>query len=603
MFSASLQSSRLNIWKYASRVLSIMMIITLLMSYIPSVWGAPVAKPILKSAKPAKTSMPLITKAAALKFTPRQISSMVPSLVSDNTTRLVLRRDSGEIHWVFTRFDVDWHKGDLNLKFGWKSDRKGIASAVWQVSEIRYASNLNDWKNPPGLLASGKSDLPVDNSDAIFYVDLTKFAPKPPSSFTSIAAMTSVNKAAIKNAMSLVGKKDKKDKKNNIFLKTSNIPSVMKSKMDAEPAVFPAHVYYIRLVPLDKNGKCAGQPSNPVEIHYGEFTQENVVMYTNLAEKVRENLPAVAHPSIRISEYAPIQKQADNAHYRFIALQNWPPVMPVYKAGQHLDFTPHAEDKSWWEDLGDFISDVVSFVSSAVNWVSKAYESIKAYAVNLVASVLGDWAKGPLMMALNAGLVALGVPPSLPNFSDLTNMGKDYLISTAADYAGIPGDQAAMAVNAVVDKAKESENGGGNAAVWLKPDPAAYYRPAYMMLEVSNPTNQVTDRVTAYITFEPVNDPDFKTYNEPVFSTVCMPVPHMNPGEKFVMPVCLAEYTQLRQMDTDLNVGKHRFWIRYCGMPAKVTVSTFFANSNTKNPQVTHDTLVLQNCQNAYSAK
>lgn len=576
------------------------MLLTIFTMLASCAWGAPIRKPSSKIAVPVKAGTQLISKAAAIKFTPRQISSMIPGLITDTSADLVLRRDSGEFHSVFTNFNVNWKTGDTNLKFGWKSKRKDIVSAVWQVSDIRYAANLNDWKNPPGLLASGKSDVQTSDYGTIFYVDLTMFAPKPPSNIKTISAMSSTNKSAIVNAMSLVDRKAGKDKKANIFIKAKTIPAVLKSKMEAEPLVLPQYVYYIRVVPLDKNGKCAGQPSNTVEIHYGEFTPETVTIYADLEKKNRESLPPVAHPSVRILEYKPIQKQADNAHYRFIALQNWPPVMPMYKAGQHLDFTPHASDKSWWDKLGDFISDVVSFVSDAVNWVSKAYESIKQYAVNLVASALGDWAKGPLMMALDAGLVAIGVPPSLPNFSDLTNMGKDYLISAAADYAGIPGDEAAKAVNAIVDKAKENENGGGNPAVWLKPDPDAYYRPAYLMLEVSNPTDQITDRVTAYITVDPVNDPDFNMYHEPVFSYVCMPIPHMNPGEKFVMPVCLAEYMQLRQLDTDLNVGKHRFWLRYCTMPAKVTVSTFFANSNTRNPFETNETLYLQSCQNPY---
>ena len=569
-----------------------------LMSDVSGVWGASASKPSTSLIKPAMIKMPMISKAEALKFTPKQISALIPIAASSNTTRLVLRRDSGEFHHQFTEFDVDWHKGELNLKLGWTTKRTDAVSAVWQVSEIRYAANLNDWKNPPGLIASGKSDLPVGNGNAIFYVDLSKFAPKPPSSYIAMSAMSSINKTAIITSMSHADKKIKFQP-----AKMGAISTAFKTKKKAEPSVFPTHTYYIRLVPLNKNGKCAGQPSNPVEIRYGEFTQKNVEMYTNLAQTNRDNLPAVAQPVVRIKNYAPIQRQASNAHYRFVVLQNWPPVMPVYKAGQHVDFTPHAEDKSWWEELGDFISDVVSFVSDAVNWVSKAYESIKAYAVNLVASALGDWARGPLMMALNAGLVALGVPPSLPNFSDLTNMGKDYLISTAADYAGIPGDQAAIAVNAIVSKATESENGGGNPVVWLKPDPDAYYRPAYMMLEVSNPTNQVTDRVTAYITIEPQNDPEFKTYQEPVFSPVCMPIPHMNPGQSFSMPICLAEYTQLRQLDTSMDAGWQRFWVRYCGLPAKVSVSTFFANTNTKNPYVTHETQYLQNCQNPYPAK
>ena len=39
---------------------------------------------------------------------------------------------------------------------------------------------------------------------------------------------------------------------------------------------------------------------------------------------------------------------------------------------------------------------------------------------------------------LDAGLVALGIPPSLPNFDQLMNEGLDYLASSVVEQIGVP---------------------------------------------------------------------------------------------------------------------------------------------------------------------
>jgi hypothetical protein len=41
-------------------------------------------------------------------------------------------------------------------------------------------------------------------------------------------------------------------------------------------------------------------------------------------------------------------------------------------------------------------------------------------------------------------LASIGIPPTLPNFDQLANMGTDYLATIAMEQAGIPADSLAQ---------------------------------------------------------------------------------------------------------------------------------------------------------------
>lgn len=563
--------------------------------------------PSLGAGTPAKVNNAgkLVKMNASLdaKLTPQQVLQRLP-ILSVTSTDLALYRDSGtEFHAELKKWTVNWRdKSAMNLKFGWKTKEKNITHAAWQVSIVRFSPDPNNWENPAGLVASGKSEVPKTGGKAIFYVDLSKFAPQPPTHSSAIMA-----KGPKPNLVSLLNNgKSYSDLSKGKIIKVGLRKQASAAKpgpnlMHTDKMVIPLTnmVYYVRVVPLDKANRCVGIPSNEVEITYGEYIQDPVKFTDNPTQPNNDSWPSVNHPTVKILKYQQVRQTVPGASYHYVCIRDFG---LVYKAGDKLDFTPHQDDDSFWDSLGDFFGDVVSFASGALNWVANAYQSIKEWAVNTVASVVGDWAKGPLMAGLNIGLAAMGLPPDIPNFGELTSMGTDYLIKAAADYSGLPPEETSMAVNALVDSAKATENGGGNPLVWLKPDPDYYYHPAYLLLEVKNTTQSPTERVSLNVTFNPLDDPDFKTYVEPVFTSHSVWVPTLQPGEKFTVPVFLKEYTQLRQLDTDINLGVHRFWIRYCGKPAEVKAYTFFAQPKIKNQYVTQQTLRLERCNVPYMA-
>jgi len=80
--------------------------------------------------------------------------------------------------------------------------------------------------------------------------------------------------------------------------------------------------------------------------------------------------------------YTPIKWETNDWTYRYVvtrqpkqneifpAFGSNQPYAP-FTVGTKLDFTPHPEDKSWWEEavdaVSDFFSDVVRFIGDLTN--------------------------------------------------------------------------------------------------------------------------------------------------------------------------------------------------------------------------------------------
>ncbi|MDF2891163.1 MAG: hypothetical protein K0R80_1530 [Clostridia bacterium] len=165
---------------------------------------------------------------------------------------------------------------------------------------------------------------------------------------------------------------------------------------------------------------------------------------------------------------------------------------------------PNGEEKPWYEELWDgvceFFENLTYVCSQIVNQVSTAYNDLKAgiieFAVNLCP--IGPL-KGAFKMALeglaNYGLIALGLPPTLPNFDDLTSMGAEYLAELALTEAGVlpnplvDGEDIGKITDSIKDEMKKSNdhpNPNPINSKFLKLNPRFQYRPAYIEVEVKN---------------------------------------------------------------------------------------------------------------------
>lgn len=271
--------------------------------------------------------------------------------------------------------------------------------------------------------------------------------------------------------------------------------------------------YYVRVVAL-KPGKDVGTVeasySKGVTVEYGRPKASNIKIYEN--KKIDAKLPQVLSYS-----YTPIKWESSDWMYRYVVIRQpleneiFPgfgsnkPYGP-YQVGTKLDFTPHPQDKSWWEEItdaiSDFFGDLVGFVGDLTNWISSTYNNLKTGLVKFIAQnlpLVPDSLRDELQTALEGlvdyGLASIGIPPTLPNFDDLTNMGTDYLATVAMEAAGIPAND--YLKDGLVDLSKgiasgmdsSTNSGSPNPMGWnfIKSDPDYMYKPAYVMVEIYNP--------------------------------------------------------------------------------------------------------------------
>ncbi len=171
----------------------------------------------------------------------------------------------------------------------------------------------------------------------------------------------------------------------------------------------------------------------------------------------------------------------------------------VLVKGTKVRIVPAEKDKSWWEELWDgitgFFEDLWSVVRDIGNWVANAYNGLRQGLIDWVASALPiPGLRTALEWMVNTGLMALGLPPTLPTFDQLTSLSLDYLAQVALTEAGLPADQITSALVAETAEAIGSEMAKAAAAPtpnpidspFLKADSAKLQQPAFIDIEVAN---------------------------------------------------------------------------------------------------------------------
>ncbi len=436
-----------------------------------------------------------------------------------------VRLDGAVVNWGRQTF-IDWSSPKLYRTFRWTT-KADAASARWQVTQFPFTGQEKNWEKPAGLVADGKlSDLskPVFGE---FVIDFARFAPLPATKKTPAVGKGATKPIEIKPIEIKPGGSGDKS------------PPL---RLVSAAHTFVSRQYYVRVVPLDAQGQPAGAATNFVVVGYGvlppspkvEFRPEDLPKYGDPGEPV----------NVRILRYDPVRLQHATAPYRFVVTRDVKIAGTVFwRAGQKIYAPPDTSDPSVWERITDAIGDVVDFFEDAVNWVSDAYNDIKAFAVSTIVDVLAEIPipgvdrnayKMLVGAALDAGLMAMGVPPSIPDFDELVSMGKDYLAAKLAEEVGIPQDLSRKLIDEVANKAKEASNGSGRrgGATWLKPDPDYQYRDAMVTLEVTrgqHPAWAGKPNVKSMRLIDAGN----------IFKPVTLPMPQMKPGAKLRIPVVL----------------------------------------------------------------
>jgi hypothetical protein len=419
--------------------------------------------------------------------------------------------------------------------FKWETVLPNIQGGKLQASLMPFPSKTEgDLFSPPGLVV----EWDVTCVNCTFTVDVSSLAIEPPAGSQSQPAkqnfLQQAWQAAGKVFNQLLGwvkaiftKQTPEAPGAPIMTGASQQPGNFVNLVDTGKIMPPLiTTYYFRIIPV-YNQQAAGSASNPVRIQwYGEDPLADVI---KKGQECQQNPSAPGCPTpvppplkpfiVEIAGYHGIVAPKNGHVGCYLVTKDTTVkiggVPASYKAGDKF-CPPKPKSKSWYEAVVDFVVD-------AVNWVSTAYNDLKDTVVSIVANFVPDVIcnKACLGTLLDAGLMALGIPPSIPNFDQLMNEGLEYLASQAAAQLNIPpevtdaikpGDfltdaafdlavsEAEAAWRAEAEKQlKQGLQQGLEAAQYalsssvswipdgvpVKPDPFGDYQPPTMMLKVT----------------------------------------------------------------------------------------------------------------------
>lgn len=287
----------------------------------------------------------------------------------------------------------------------------------------------------------------------------------------------------------------------------------------------PIDKLHIRILPVAKpgGGVIVGQPSNAIGAFYASVPPPQPPI------KIHDFSPPHLF-SVEVKSFTPpIFQRASRwgcvivtgyKHPAGIAEQAFPlgEMCPKsYKgAGNQID------------SFGDFVDWATGGIADAFDWVSERYDDLKQIAVDVVmkytffgaqcefiAGAIDDDKTGYCRTiadaAVSSGMVALGIPPSIPNYNELIDKGIDHAVQIAAaeitSQTGVPcvgpcEDALRAGFNQAGDQLKKSTYTPGCVGedeahkhgreplclpdfVIAKPAPGAIYTPATATVEIT----------------------------------------------------------------------------------------------------------------------
>ncbi len=204
---------------------------------------------------------------------------------------------------------------------------------------------------------------------------------------------------------------------------------------------------YVRALPVGSRRplKVVGQPTNTLGVYYG-IREPGQTPYTVHIPKPDKSTYPDPLFDIQIVGFEPAVFEDPNK-WGCVKITGYKGELTwtekkLYPLESELCPEPYSGGGRRITSVGDFIEWSVDKAISAWDWVGNAFDDIKAAAVNVVMKYSGFSAvcdaigtksecKTAASTALNAGLVAVGVPPTIPSYNELVDKGADYAVELA----------------------------------------------------------------------------------------------------------------------------------------------------------------------------
>lgn len=388
-----------------------------------------------------------------------QAPSMIQGKGSQNFLKTKL-----EVRGVFnpSTADYPWYVskgmgyGSEVFRFGTDTNAQ---DGVWQVASVPFQPGA-DFK-PACLLLTGKTSGSGSYvSPVIFNIDFSPLKPKIESiklspfesSYSQMPAfyppfqpdkLTSSGQQTVMLPKWNSGKLSQGN--TSLALAPSSLDPCAQN-ISAEGVV----TYYVRIIPVS-NSQPAGNPSNTVVMTYDPNGQIQIsiphVPIPNLTyyDVKILNFTGVHVPDIKYEFCVEVVENNYSGIGPWVALEPGDVLCPASFKGGNEDFL---------DQISDAVEDAFNFISGLYNklsdWVTDLVEKLNplciqaklvSNAVEYGENEVKDACHYIAVAAVTAAKTYAGLPPSLPNFDELTEVGKDNLVELAAQQLedqGIP---------------------------------------------------------------------------------------------------------------------------------------------------------------------
>lgn len=362
---------------------------------------------------------------------------MVDFLSSVLEARGVPIVDSGKYNWLkemgFSKYTAHTFRWGTNT---------GADGGIWQVATLPFGSTPA--LKPACLLMAGSVPAGSLQSPTEFTIDFSQLAPEKLNISNTPKNQVNPGQIWLPNLSPTAPPYSPQ-----VVFANANQQAgqVVQSPVSFDPCKISAEAdggktFYIRVLPT-KNNQLLSKPSNTVVFQYAPQTQLPVEI---------KNAPADTFYDIQIIEFTEINVP-DYDYAMCVKIVNnpyYPSAYPKWGAAAPgtvvCPKTYTGGSDSPLEDFTDFIEKAVNFVADLYNdlsdFVTTLVEKLNPFCIQaqFIAGAVGTGEKevkqachAVAVLAVAAAKTYVGLPPSLPNFDQLTSLGKDYVVELAAE--------------------------------------------------------------------------------------------------------------------------------------------------------------------------
>ena len=475
----------------------------------------------------------------------------------------------------------------------------GAAYGIWQVASVPFQAEASF--NPACLLLTGKTnESGTPNSPLQFGIDFSTLKPKVESvvlsPFENMLDQTPAffSPYSPEKLDTSGGQAVTMPSWNSGMIVLGGAPVLANfNPCSQNVSAEGITTYFVRLLPVT-NGQPAGAPSNTVKITYDPNGE------------IKISIPVIPVPDktyydVKILNFTGVHVPEQKYQFCVVVVENKSPQGSAWAGFAPGTVLCPEKDQG---GSGNFLDDLSNAVEDAFNFISGLYNKLSDWVTDLVdklnplciqaklASQAVDFGQNEVkdachfiaVAAVTAAKTYVGLPPSLPNFDQLTEIGKENLVELAAqelEDKGIPCPEECKnvirkGIDYSLEQLKKSASNSSCTSevedagykklclpsyIITKPDPRGQPAPAVVQVQVTRRPNttgadfpepkscNVSIKVSAqndsHIGQLYGSDAGFQWNGAPIAGNLfdgTSAFPNLQPGESTVIPIILEPY-------------------------------------------------------------